>query len=141
MKKTLKKQGGKNNGSFFSNFTEKVGLRKIRNQGPDRKDYDGFYRPNEVVANTATPERRIETKMLTPEQVNAAKIGEQMDSYNERQKIAGPLQARRQAELDATEAEGAIGGRRRKRSFKYSKIKTIKRKRKRTLKRGVKCRR
>lgn len=137
MKKTLKKQGGKNNGSFFSNFTEKVGLRKIRNQGPDRKDYDGL----EVVANTATPERRIETKMLTPEQVNAAKIGEQMDSYNERQKIVGPTQAQLQDELDAIEAEGAIGGRRRKRSFKYSKIKTIKRKRKRTLKRKIKCRR
>jgi hypothetical protein len=132
-RKMLKKHGGKNNGSFFSNLTEKIGLRKIRNQGP--RDYDGF-------SPTATPESRIETKMLTPEQATAAKIGEQIDSYYERQKIVGPAQAQREAELDAIEAEGPIGGHRRNRSFKYSKIKTIKRKRKRkrTMKHKIKCR-
>jgi len=41
-RKTLKRKGRDRQGGFLSKLAEKVGLRKIRNQGPDREGYDGF---------------------------------------------------------------------------------------------------
>lgn len=64
---TLKRKGRDRQGGFLSKLAEKVGLRTIRNQGPDREGYDGFTLDGPTTSDKVEVEEDFGASPATPE--------------------------------------------------------------------------
>jgi hypothetical protein len=157
-RKTLKRKGRDRQGGFLSKLAEKVGLRTIRNKGPDREGYDGFTLDGPTTLDKVEVEEDFVSPAATSEVSENERVSSLVsnlthdmpseerlrgvietlrtikdDKIFENVLIALPSNVITKLPMDIIGRRARLGGggksRRRKRKIK----------RKRTLKRGVNC--
>jgi hypothetical protein len=158
-RKTLKRKGRDRQGGFLSKLAEKVGLRTIRNQGPDREGYDGFTLDGPTTSDKVEVEEDFGASPTTPELSDDERVSSFTSTLtpdmNLDERLPGLIETLRSIKddknfekaimslpnkvitklpMDIIGRRARLGGGGKSRSKSKRKIK-----RKRTLKRGVNC--